>query len=208
MRLYGYKPSLNVFKVRLVLAQLQIPYEYQEVSIFEGESHTEEFLTKNPAGAVPVLEPEPGMYLSESNAILCYLAQGTGLFSDDRWQKAKILQWLFFEQDYIQPTIATLRYWRLTNKTRSPQDIANRMEGAVRVLDSLSRALKDRDFITGTYSIADIALYAYTHRAQEGGIDLTPCPAIQKWIDHVRGTPRYIDDIELYNIDPHAMKEL
>ena len=210
MRLYGYKPSLNVYKVRLALAQLQIPYEEIDISIFEGASHTSEFLKKNPAGAVPVLEPEEGKFLSESNAILCYLAEGTFLLPGEKWQRAKILQWLFFEQDYVQPSIATLRYWHLTKKigTRMDDDIANRKKGAIRVLEALSQILQNQDFLAGSYSIADIALYSYTHRAEEGGVDLQPYPQVRKWLSKVENTENYTDEIYPYDIDPHAIKEL
>lgn len=208
MRLYGYRPSLNVYKVRLLLAQLAIPYDYEEVSIFEGATHTEEFFHKNPGGAVPVLETEPGFFISESNAILYYLAENTPFLPHDPWNKAKALQWMFFEQDYIQPTIATLRYWRLTQKVRSEHDIANRRKGAMRTLEAISRSLADRDFLLRKYSIADIALYAYTHRAEEAGIDLAPYPAIRNWIEKIQAKPNYTDEIYPYDIDPHAMKEL
>lgn len=210
MRLYGYRPSMNAYKVRLLLSQLRLAYEWVEVSIFEGASHTEEFLKMNPAGAVPVLEPEPGEYISESNAILCYLAEGTSFFSSERWAKAKTLQWLFFEQDYVQPSLATLRHWRLTGKIsrRAPEDVANREKSTFGMLQALSRGLGAKDFLVGNYSIADIALFAYVHRAAEAGFDLADFPAIQRWAERVKRTKDFTDEIYLYDIDPHSSAEL
>src|SRR5947207_7201863 len=114
LRLYDYLPSQNAWKVRLLLNHLGLQYERVPVSIFEGESHTDAYLEKNPAGAVPVLEVEPGRFIAESNAILCYLAEGTSYLPADRFERAQVMQWLLFEQSYVEPQIRSHRYWTLT----------------------------------------------------------------------------------------------
>src|SRR5678816_1982023 len=115
LKLYDYLPSQNGFKIRLLLQHLGQPYQHVPVAIFQGESRTPEFLEKNPVGAIPVLEPEPGVHIAESNAILCYLAEGTEYLPAERLARARVMQWLFFEQYYVEPTIGTLRFWVLTN---------------------------------------------------------------------------------------------
>ena len=118
MKLYDYLPSQNGFKIRLLLQHLGQPYQHVPVAIFQGESRTPEFLEKNPVGAIPVLEPEPGEYIAESNAILCYLAEGTAYLPSERLARARVMQWLFFEQYYVEPTIGTLRFWVLAGKVQ------------------------------------------------------------------------------------------
>ena len=116
LKLYDYLPSQNGFKIRLLLQHLGQPYQHVPVAIFQGESRTPEFLQKNPVGAIPVLEPQPGVYIAESNAILCYLAEGTEYLPSERLARARVMQWLFFEQYYVEPTVGTLRFWVLANK--------------------------------------------------------------------------------------------
>ena len=161
LRLYDYLPSQNAWKVRLLLSHLDLPYERVPVAIFEGQSHTDAFLAKNPAGAVPVLEVEPGRFVAESNAILCYLAEGTPYLPDERLARAKVMQWLFFEQSYVEPQIGSLRYWTLTGKLarRSPDMIAGKRTTSLRALGALERQLAATAFLAGArYSIADMAV--------------------------------------------------
>ncbi len=152
LRLYDYLPSQNAWKVRLLLNHLGLKYERVPVSIFEGESHTDAYLEKNPAGAVPVLEIEPGQYVAESNAILCYLAEGTRYMPTDRLERARVMQWLFFEQSYVEPQIGSLRYWTLTDKLgkRSADMIAGKRAYSLRALAALERYLASRKFLVGT----------------------------------------------------------
>lgn len=211
LRLYDYLPSQNAYKVRLLLAHLGIPYEQSFVSIFGGESRKPEFLAKNPAGAVPVLEPEPGIYIAESNAILCYLAEGTRYLPADRLGRARVMQWLFFEQDYVQPTIATLRHWTLTGKLarRAPEEVARRRGGGEHALDAIERGLAQRPFLGGAdYSIADMAVFAYAHRADEAGFDLSRRGVFNRWVERVKAEPGHLAEMFPYSIDPHSSREL
>ncbi len=211
LRLYDYLPSQNAWKVRLLLNHLGLRYEREPVSIFEGESHTDSFLEKNPAGAVPVLEVEPGRFIAESNAILCYLAEGTPYLPTDRLARAKVMQWLFFEQSYVEPQIGSLRYWTLTGKLgrRSPDMIAGKRAYSLRALAALDRELSRHDFLAGDrYTIADMAVFAYAAHAEEAGLDLAPYPAFRAWIARVKAQPGFLEERFPYAIDPHATKEL
>ncbi|HLI13606.1 MAG TPA: glutathione S-transferase family protein [Alphaproteobacteria bacterium] len=211
LRLYDYLPSQNAWKVRLLLNHLGLPYERKLVSIFEGESHTEEFLMKNPAGAVPVLEVEPGRFIAESNAILCYLAEGTSYLPDERLARARVMQWLFFEQSYVEPQIGSLRYWTLTGKLtrRSAEQIESKRAASLRALAALERHLARHDFLAaGRYSIADMAVFAYAALAGDAGFDLAPYPAFRAWIERVRAQPGFLAEMHPYAIDPHATREL
>lgn len=210
LRLYDYLPSQNCYKIRLLLSQLGQSYERRLVSIFEGESHTDEFLRLNPGGAVPVLELEDGSAIAESNAILCYLAEGTPYLPAERLARAKVLQWLFFEQDYIQPTVATLRHWTQTGKLeRNAGAVPGRRNGGLRVLGALERHLATHDFLAnGRYSIADIAVFAYGHRADEAGFDFAAYPSFTAWIGRVKAQPGYLDEHFTYAIDPHSGRDL
>jgi glutathione S-transferase len=149
LRLYDYLPSQNAWKVRLLLSHLGVEYERVPVSIFEGESHTDAYLEKNPAGAVPVLEIEPGRFVAESNAILCYLAEGTRYLPTDRFERAQVMQWLFFEQSYVEPQIGSLRYWTLTGKLakRSADMVEGKRAYSLRALAALERHLARRAFL-------------------------------------------------------------
>lgn len=209
--LYDYLPSQNAYKVRLLLAHLELPYEQKLVSIFEGESHTPGFLAMNPAGAVPVLEVAPGEFVAESNAILCYLADGTPFLPSKRLARARVLQWLFFEQDYVQSTIATLRHWTMTGKLarRVPEEVARRRSGGEHALDAIERGLERSRFLgSDRLTIADIAVYAYAHRAEEAGYDLGKRTAFRAWVARVEAEPRHIAEQFPYSIDPHSAKEL
>ena len=195
MRLYDFLSSGNGYKVRLLLTQLAIPFERMEMNILEQATRTPEFLAKNPNGRIPVLELEDGTFLAESNAILFYLAEGTPLLPSGRLERARVLQWMFFEQYSHEPYIAVARAWlhifgmdeerrrQLSQKQKLGYDALVVMEGHL-----AARAF----FVGERYSIADIALYAYTHVADEGGFDLARFPAVRAWLDRVRAEPRHI----------------
>jgi glutathione S-transferase len=211
MTLYDYLPSQNGYKVRLLLGHLQLPYRTVEVRIFNGEGQREEFLAKNPAGAVPVLELEDGRTLAESNAILCYLAQGTAYLAADPWQQAQQLRWLFWEEDFIQNGLATLRHWTQTGKLahRSPELIAQRRAVSLKSLRMLDHWLEDRPFLTEPgYSVADMSVFAYVSRAEDADIRLAEYPAVDGWIERVRAQPGFLDRVYPYAIDPESINEL
>ncbi|HEY9736813.1 MAG TPA: glutathione S-transferase family protein [Trichocoleus sp.] len=195
-RLYDYLPSGNGYKVRLLLSQLQIPFEYVSLDIVEGDTRTDDYLVKNPNGKIPLLEVEPGKYLAESNAILMYLAQGTDFLPSDPWQQAQVLQWLFFEQYSHEPNIATPRFWLTHLKSLNDYQKAAlpyKQEQGYAALDVMEAHLSQQEFfVANRYTIADIALFAYTHVAAEGEFDLTRYPAIQRWIEQVQGQPGHI----------------
>ncbi|MER8432565.1 glutathione S-transferase family protein [Mesorhizobium caraganae] len=206
LKLYDYLPSQNGWKARVVLGLLAIPYESRLVSIFEGESHTEAFLKLNPAGAVPVLELEDGRAIAESNAILIYLAEGTPFLPADRYANAKIMQWLFFEQYHVEPVIGSLRFWMLTGRLeRNQAMVTAKREAGARTLAALERSLTGTPFLVGdTLTIADIAVYAYGHLAEDCGYALADFPAVLAWMDRVRNAigPGY--PVHVYGIDPHS----
>jgi glutathione S-transferase len=209
MKLYDYAASQNAWKARTLLQHLGIPYESVPVAVFRGESHSPEFLTRNPAGAVPVLEPEPGIFIAESNAILCYLAEGTRYFAQETLRRAKILQWLFFEQSYVEPTIGSLRYWRLTGKYEQRKAEAPARERmATTALQALERELAQRPYLAGDYSIADIAIYAYSHRAEDAGLDLAPYPAFRRWVSHIENEQGPLPPVIPYSVDPDSCHSL
>jgi glutathione S-transferase len=195
LRLYDFLESGNGYKVRLLLHQLGIPFERVEVDILAGRTRTPEFLAKNPNGRIPTLELEDGTCLFESNAIQWYLAEGTPFLPDDRLQRAQVLQWMFFEQYSHEPYVAVLRFWRHYGKLaeHSAQEIAAKEQGGVAALRVMEGHLARHPFFVGDrYSIADIALYAYTHVAPEGGFDLAPFPALRAWLERVAAQPGYI----------------
>ena len=193
MRLYNVGYSGNSYKVRLLLAQLGIQYQIVEVDILKGESRTPEFLKINPNGRTPVLD-DNGFILAESNAILAYLARGTRYLPDDRKAWALIFQWMFFEQYSHEPYIATSRFW-LQHKPDSPERTAiikARHEGDWAALKIMEAHLAKHTFFAGDYSIADIALFAYTNVSQEGGFPLDAFPNIRSWIEQVKAQPGFV----------------
>ncbi|MFH7027243.1 MAG: glutathione S-transferase family protein [Heteroscytonema crispum UTEX LB 1556] len=195
LRLYDFLPSGNGYKIRLLLTQLGMPFERVEVNILKGESRTPEFISKNFNGKIPVLEIEPGKFLVESNAIMIYLSEGTEFLPYDRFLRAQVLQWLFFEQNSHEPNIATSRFWiSILDKAEEYREILKqKRELGNAALKVMENHLKSRTFFVGErYTIADIGLFAYTHVADEGGFDLTKFPAIQAWIERVKNQPRYI----------------
>jgi glutathione S-transferase len=194
--LYSMRRSGNSYKVRLALAQLEIAYRLEEVDILKGESHTPEFLAMNPSGQVPLLEVAPGRYLAESNAILWYVAGGTPLAPEDRIDRAEALQWMFFEQHSLEPNIGAAYFWlALIKGGRELQQhaIEDWMEegyGALRVMENHLK--RHRYFAAGRYTIADIALYAYTHLAHQCDFDLATFPAVRDWLDRVAAEPGFV----------------
>lgn len=192
-RLYGMNGSGNCYKAKLLLTQLQVPFEWVEVNTLRRETHTPEFLAMNSNGKVPVLEVEPGRYLPESNAILCYLAEGSGYLPAERWSRAQVLQWLFFEQYSHEPYIATARFIRHVLGRADDPSLPEKQARGYRALEVMEKHLSGQTyFASNSYSIADIALYAYTHVAHEGGFDLTSFPAISTWLTRVAHQPRHV----------------
>ena len=198
LRFYDFLPSGNCYKIRLLLRQLGIPFERVEVNILQGETRTPEFIGKNLNGRVPLLEIKPGKFLSESNAILFYLSEGTQFLPNDSWEKAQVLQWLFFEQYSHEPYIATSRFWiSLLAKADEYRDaIDQKREPGYAALTVMETQLTNHKFFVGErYTIADIGLFAYTHVADEGGFDLTNYPAIQAWLERIKAQPQHISII-------------
>ncbi|MEO7916882.1 MAG: glutathione S-transferase family protein [Dokdonella sp.] len=195
LTVYGMKASGNCYKVELLLQQLQTPYRWVEVDSSRGETRTPAYLAMNANGKVPLLETGDGRHLAESNAILCYLADGTALLPADRWQRATVMQWLFFEQYSHEPTIAVARYicrYLDANHERR-NELPKLHERGNAALAVMERHLQAQDFfVQSGYSIADIALFVYTHAAADGGFDLSGFPAITAWLARVRAQPGYV----------------
>ena len=195
MRVYGTSQSGNCHKVRMVLEALRLPYQWTETDSVGGGTRTTQFLAMNPNGKVPVLEIEPGNYLPESNAILFYLADGTPLLPGDRLARARVLQWLFFEQYSHEPYIAVARFLRKFHPDPESQRALaeSKMPGGYRALEVMEDRLREATFFVGErYSIADIGLYGYTHVADEGGFDLGRFPAVRAWLARVEAQPGYV----------------
>jgi glutathione S-transferase len=193
-RLYDYLPSGNGYKVRLVLKQLALPYELIELDIRTGATRTADFLAKNPNGRIPLLEIPGKGFLPESHAIIAYLADGSRLIPTDRFERARMWQWLCFEQYNLEPNIATLRFWLKLGKTRAElgEKLVEKKKNGYAALDVLEESLRDCEYLAGgSYSLADIALYAYTHVAHEGGFDLAPYPTIRAWCERVERQPNW-----------------
>jgi glutathione S-transferase len=206
LRLYDYLPSQNGYKIRMLLGHLGLPCESVPVAIFRGESRAAEFLAKNPVGAIPVLETAPGQYIAESNAILCYLADGTRFLPEERLARAQVMQWLFFEQYYIEPNLGSLRYWTLTNRFKANAAlVAGKRAGAERALAALERHLGTHRFLAAdAYTIADIALFAYTHLGEDAGFDFADYPALRDWIARVQEAAGEVPPVHPYSTDPDA----
>ena len=206
LKLYDYPASANCYKARLLLAQLGLPYERVPVDIFAGESTTPEHLARNPAGRTPVLELDSGETVAESNAILLYLGEGTPFVPEALSERARVWQWLFFEQNLFEPNVGTARFWRLTGRdTLKPDVFAARLESARAGLETLDRGLAGRRFLLGDgYSVADVSLYAYAHVAGDAGIDMSAYPEIAGWLRRVEATPGFVNDLEPYPPNAHA----
>ena len=194
--LYSMQRSGTCYKVRLALAQMRIPHKLVEIDILQGQSRTPEFLAKNPDGHVPLLEVEPGRYLAESNAILWYIAGGTAMAPEDRIQRAEILQWMFFEQHSLEPNLGAAWFWlTLVKGGRELQlhAVEDWTEQGYRALRVMEKHLEThRFFAADRYTVADIALYAYTHVAHECGFDLTGFTHIRNWLHRISRQPDYI----------------
>jgi glutathione S-transferase len=194
--LYDNLSSGNGYKVRLLLHQLEIPYRRIELDIDKAETRTPGFLAKNPNGRIPTLELDDGTCLPESNAIIFYLAEGTPFLPDERLARAQVLQWMFFEQYNHEPNIATSRYWLTHGIEITPEKrmmLALKKKAGDDALAVMERHLAQRPyFVADRYTVADIALYAYTHVAEEGGFPLAPYPAIRAWLGRVAAQPRHI----------------
>jgi glutathione S-transferase len=192
---YGMKASGNCYKVQLLLEQLGESYQWVETDSVSGETRTPEYLAKNPNGKVPLLELDDGRRLPESNAILCYLAEGSAFLSDDRWLRAQTLQWLFFEQYSHEPYVAVARFvakWLPHDHPRQAE-LPRLRERGYQALDVMEKHLARHDFfVESGYSVADIALYAYTHEAPIGGIELTDYPHIRAWLRRIEAQPGFV----------------
>jgi len=194
--LYSMRRSGNCYKVRLALAQLDITHELIEIDILKGETRTPEFLAMNPSGHVPLLEVAPGRYIAESSAILWYVAGHTPLVPEDRADRAEMLQWMFFEQHSLEPNLGAAYFWlALVKGGRELQSHAleDWMQEGYRALGVMEKHLTTRRFFAaGRYSIADIALYAYTHLAHQCDYDLTSFPAVRAWLQRVEAEPGHV----------------
>lgn len=195
--LYSMQSSGNCYKPRLLMHQLGLAFRLIETDPGKGETRTREYLALNPNGRVPLLVLPDGRRLSESNAMLLYLAEGTPFLPTDRYERALCHQWLFFEQYEHEPTIAVARSWMAIYPDRigkaTKEQIANWQEKGNRALAVMETRLADHDWLASSaYSVADIALYAYTHVAHEGGFDLAPYPGIGRWLARVAATPGYV----------------
>ncbi|MHB8243276.1 MAG: glutathione S-transferase family protein [Solirubrobacteraceae bacterium] len=194
MLLYNSQVSGNCYKVRLLFAQLGQSYEQREVDVVDRSNRSELLGALNPALRVPTLVLDDGRPLAESNAIIWYLADGTPYLPADPFERAKVLQWLFFEQYSHEPYIAVARFWlAVLGKPPSPQELAAKQNGGHAALSAIERQLSTTTFLVGErYTIADIALYAYTHVADEGGFDLSGYPAIRAWLARIAAQPRHV----------------
>jgi glutathione S-transferase len=211
-RLYDYAASCNAYKVRLLIAELDLDVERVEVDIFAGETLTDAFAEINPARTVPVLELADGRRLPESGAILWHLAEGTPLLPADPWARAQVLRWLLFEQADLLPVTGGLRFRLQTGRwtPETPQAIARRAAG-IEVLGLLDDHLRDRAFVVGdAFTIADVALYGYTHVGHEAGLPMDDFGAVTAWLERVAARPRHMNDVAPYppNARPGAGRSI
>jgi glutathione S-transferase len=200
LRLYDYPASGNCYKVRLLLAQLGLAYERVPVDIFAGETLTAAYAAISPARTTPVLELADGRRLQESAAILHYLAEGTPFLPTDPFERAQVVRWLVFEQADMIPGIAGLRFRLVTGRLQpdAPDALARRASAhdALRIVDD---RLRDRAFLVGgAYTVADIAVYGYTHVAGEAGLDLSAYSHVRAWLERVARQPGHVNDLEPY----------
>ena len=195
LRLYDSPVSGNCYKVRLLLTRLGLPFERVELSVVD-RSNREEAIGReaNPALRVPTLRLEDGRHLAESNAIIWYFGEGTELVPDDRYERAQVLQWMFFEQYDHEPNLAVARFWlHVRGGAPEGESLEAKQEGSRRALTAMESRLDGREFLVGGgFTIADIALYAYTHVAPEGGVSLEPFPAVRAWLGRVAAQPGHI----------------
>jgi len=196
--LYDHPASSNCMKARILLRQLELPFERVTVDLFRGETRTDEHFARNPDGRVPVLELDSGEMIPESGAILAHLAEGTPYLPAEGLARTRVFQWMLFEQGRIEAELAYARFLKLSGRDeRIPEVFANRLKRGIDALRALDRGLSDgRDFIAGDYSIADIALYAYVHCADDAGADLAEFGYVRPWIGRVEAQPRFENDLE------------
>jgi glutathione S-transferase len=199
LRLHDYPASANCLKARIALRQLGLQFERVNVDIFAGDTLTDEFAALNPFRSTPVLEVAGEGVLIESNAILWYLAEGTELLPDDPFRRAQVMRWLIYEQTDVMPAIGGLRFRLMTGRLASDdRDAQRRRRNALEVLAFLDSHLEHGEFLVGRFSIADIAVYAYTHVARDAELDLDACPHVVAWIARVESTPGFVDDLVPY----------
>jgi glutathione S-transferase len=195
MLLYDSPVSGNCYKVRLLLAHLGIPYERQTIDVVDRSNRRELLGHLNPGLTVPTIVLDDGRPLGESAAILWYFGEGTRFVPEDAYERAQVLQWMFFEQYQLEPTIAVVRFWIAYSgrpEEFEPERPA-KMKGGERALRRLERGLEGREYLVGdSLTLADIALYGYTHVAEEGGFSLEPCPAVRAWLDRVGAEPGHV----------------
>ena len=197
MRLYDYAPSANCYKPRLLLALLERDYERVPIDIFAGDTLTDAYVAVNPARETPALELDDGTVLTQSNAILWFLAEGTTFLPQDSLERGQVVQWLFFEQERVMVGIGGARFRILTG--RAPELIPARLELGESALTMLEAHLEGRSFLVGdSCSLADLSNFAYAHVAQDAGFRLTDYPSVSGWLERVRALPRFIDDLAPY----------
>lgn len=195
LKIYGDSRSGNCYKIQLLCSEMGVDYDWEEVDIIAGDTRTPQFLAMNSNGKIPLLALPDGRYLPESNAILFYLADGSEFFAGDAYARAEILQWMFFEQYSHEPNIATSRF--IIKYLGNPADRQSGLEekkiGGYKALEIMEQQLRRHAFIAGdNYNIADIALFAYTHVADEGGFKLDDYAAIREWITTIKGRPNFV----------------
>jgi glutathione S-transferase len=206
LRLYDYGASANCLKIRLLLRMLGMEYERVPIDLFAGETKTDEYLALNPAGRTPVLVLDGGKPLAESGAILLFLAEGTPFLPSARLERARVHQWLFFEQNLLEPDVGSARFWTLTGRAaQRPEAFQLKFDAGLGALAVLERGLSGRAFLVGNgCTVADLALYAYTHVAHEAGIDMSTYPAIGAWVARVEAQPDFVNDLEPYPPNAHV----
>jgi len=195
MRLYDNSESANGYKVQLLASFLGLPLDVRQVDIFSGESRTPEFLSVNPAGQIPTLVLDDGRVLPESNAILCHLAEGTPFLPAAGYDRSRVLAWLFFEQYSHEPFVATPRFLLRHTAPDHPRraELAWRLPRGRHAVGVMNQMLATSRFIHGDgITVADIALFAYTHRGDECGLDLSQFPAVTRWIERIQALPRFV----------------
>lgn len=193
--IYGMTDSGNCYKPRLLMALLGRPFRHVELSALDGSTRTADFLARNPAGQCPLLELEDGRLLAESNAILAYLGEGTSFIPQDAYARARMLQWMFFEQNAHEVTIAVRRSLTVYEERKAaatPERLALTLAGGNRALAVMEEALSKAEYFGGSVpTLADIALYPYTSTAGEGGFDLAPLPSVRAWLKRIEALPGY-----------------
>ena len=190
MLIYNSPVSGNCYKVRLLLAQLGIGYEVEHVDVVDRSNRKELLGELNPALRVPTVVLDDGRPLAESNAILWYFGDGTEYMPEDAYERAQVLQWMFFEQYSHEPSIAVARFLRAFLKKHDDPRLPELQKRGYAALGVMDRHLSDRAYFVGdALSIADLALFAYTHKADEGGFDIAPYPAVRAWLERVAAAP-------------------